>query len=238
MLPKSNGVMRDPFDKKDCPVFKKLSLMVKWHPRIPENELPLWLVDYEVGNFTCADPSSQSHAVHHLHYLALSKWDWSVNDGACIMQRCNSCCVYTWPKNSSFRPVICWMLQCGCGLFLGYWNPRFGLLEWHPSCSICCFIRYLAGERRKLKFFKNKSGFECRFQWMVPRVLWIWSSGRESRISSSFGETLFFSGGWLSSQGLSCGIPRFGVQCYSQTHQTKHKREVFLQSLLNQLACR
>jgi hypothetical protein len=66
MLPKSNGVMRDPFDKKDCPVFKKLSPMVKWHLRVPENELPLWLVDYEVGHFTGADPSSQSHAVHGL----------------------------------------------------------------------------------------------------------------------------------------------------------------------------
>jgi hypothetical protein len=71
MSPKSNGVMRDPFDKKDCPVFKDLSLMVKWHPRIPENELPLWLVDYEVGHFTGTDPSSQSHAVHCLNFLSL-----------------------------------------------------------------------------------------------------------------------------------------------------------------------
>ncbi len=173
--------------------------------------------------------------------VSLWKWDWSVNGGACIMQRWNTCCVYTWPKNSSFRPVIWWMLQCGCGgLFLGFWNPRFGLLEWHPSCSICCIIRYLAGERRKLSFLKtNPVSSAGSSEWYQG------SCGRESRISSSF-ESLIFSGGWRSSQGLSCGIPRFemapenfqGVQCYSQTHQTEHQREVFLQSLLNQLACR
>ena len=75
MPPKSSGKMRDPFDNKDCPVFKNMSSMVKWHPRIRKDELPSWLADFAVGHVKGAHPTSQSDAVHHLFFTVFDDLD-------------------------------------------------------------------------------------------------------------------------------------------------------------------
>ena len=58
----------DPFDGKDCPVFKKLGSMTQWHPRIPEDKFPIWLKDYVVVHFQGTDAPASSHSVHLLFH--------------------------------------------------------------------------------------------------------------------------------------------------------------------------
>jgi hypothetical protein len=57
-----------PFDGKDCPVFKNLGCMMQWHPRIPEDKLPLWLKEYIVTHFIGTEPIEVSHLVHLLFH--------------------------------------------------------------------------------------------------------------------------------------------------------------------------
>ena len=57
-----------PFDGRYFPVFKDLGCMMQWHPRIPEDKLPLWLKEYVVTHFIGVEPMELNHLVHLLFH--------------------------------------------------------------------------------------------------------------------------------------------------------------------------
>ena len=69
MPPKMKKV-KDYNDNKNFSTFRKMITLVEWHPRISNNELPLWLADYEVLHFKSPDRTSDSDAVHRLFFTS------------------------------------------------------------------------------------------------------------------------------------------------------------------------
>jgi hypothetical protein len=158
--------MRDPFDKKDCPVFKKLSLMVKWHPRIPENELPFWLVDYEVGHFTGTDPSSQSHAVHCL-YFSLFKNETDRSMMVPALCKGETLAVFTADQKITASALSFAACSSAVVVFFLATDPSFWTIGMASFLLNLLYHKiYLLGERRKLRFFKaNPVPSAGSFEW-------------------------------------------------------------------------